>query len=109
MAPRVKSSPALTELVIGPATSGRGPLVRALSPARRRGRISPPLCKLSRQKFAAVAQAFIVDTVSDAGGEVPLGGDFKCGEPLRRLKQSLRGNEIVAIAVNEQDRRPRGD
>ena len=65
--------------------------------------------KSARQKFAAVAQAFGVDAVADAGGQMPLDRHAERGQPLRRLEQRLRRNELVAIAVDEQHRRARFD
>jgi len=45
-----------------------------------------------------VAQALAVDAVADAGREMPFRRNVQRGEALRRLKQSLRRNEVVAIA-----------
>ena len=63
----------------------------------------------SRDEFAAVAQPLLIDAVADAGGHVPLDRDVERGEPARGLEQRLHRNEIVAVAMDEQDRRARLD
>src|SRR6516162_155044 len=41
--------------------------------------------------------------------QVPLDGNAERSEAVRRLKKRLRRNEIVAIAMNQEDRRTRPD
>ena len=62
--------------------------------------------KAPRQKFAAMAQPFRVDAVTDAGGHVPFDRDAERGQALRRLEQRLRRNEIILVAMHQQHRRP---
>src|SRR5207253_8335399 len=50
----------------------------------------------AREKLAAVAQAFGIDAVADALGQVPLDRQPQRGEALRGLKQGLGRNEVVA-------------
>ena len=52
-----------------------------------------------------MAQAFGVDAVADAGGEVPFNRHFERGQGLCRLEQCLRRDQVIAIAVNQQHRR----
>ena len=59
-----------------------------------------------RQEFAAVAQAFLVDAVADAGGNVPFDRDIERGQRLGGMEQGLRRDQIVAVAVDQQNRRP---
>jgi hypothetical protein len=47
-----------------------------------------------------VPETSAVDAVPDPGGEMPLDRNIDRGQTLRRLKQRLRWNEIVAIAVD---------
>src|SRR5215472_13418830 len=61
--------------------------------------------KTPPQKFAAVPETLAVDAVADAGREMPLNRNVERGQTLRCLKQRLRRNEVVAIAVDQQDRR----
>src|SRR5262249_26038939 len=70
---------------------------------------SPSRRKTPCQEFAALAQALAIDTMADAGREVPLYRNVQRGEALRRLEQSLRRNEVVAVAMHQQNRRPRFD
>ena len=63
----------------------------------------------AHQEFAAMAQPFLVDAVADALRQVPLDRKAKRGEPARGMKQRLRRDEIVAVAMHEQDRRARFD
>ena len=48
-----------------------------------------------------MAEAFAVDAVADAGGQMPLDRHAERGEVLGRLKQRLRRNEVVLIAVDQ--------
>ena len=41
------------------------------------------------------------------GGQMPFDRHAERGQPLRRLEQRLRRNEVVAVAVDEQHRRAR--
>ena len=52
-----------------------------------------------------MAQPFGVDAVPDTGRQVPFGRYAERGETLRGLKQGLRRNEIVLIAVHQEHRR----
>src|SRR5262249_58309486 len=61
--------------------------------------------KPPRQKFAAVTQTFSVDAMADPGGEMPLNRNLERGQALPCLKQRLRRNEVVAIAMDQKDRR----
>src|SRR5580704_1727818 len=61
------------------------------------------------QKFAAMAQAFAVDAMADAGRQMPLGRHVEGGQPLGRLEQRLRRDQVVAVAVHQQHRWPRFD
>src|SRR5262249_12231579 len=54
-------------------------------------------------------QALLVDAVADTLREMPLDRHAERREPARGLEQSLRRNEIVLIAMDEQHRRPRLD
>ena len=74
------------------------------APARRRYAAAG---KSSRQKLPAMAQAFGVDAVADAGRQMPFDGDAKRGKTLHCLEQSCRRDQIVAVAVNKQHRRAR--
>ena len=47
-----------------------------------------------------MAQAFLIDTVADAGRDVPLGGDFQRRQSLRRMEYRLHGNHLVAVALS---------
>jgi hypothetical protein len=90
----------------------QGATARASAPPACGGEGSetlPPHPKPSRQKLAAVAQPFIVNAVTDPCREMPLGRNIKRRQSLRRLKQRLRRNEIVAIAVHQKNRRARFD
>ena len=53
------------------------------------------------QEFAAMAQAFAVDAVADAGRQMPLGRHVEGGEPLGRLEQRLRPDQVVAVAMHQ--------
>ena len=57
------------------------------------------------EEFAALPETLRVDPVPDSRRDVPLRGDIKCGERLRGVKQSLHGNELIRIAMNQQHRR----
>jgi beta-glucosidase-like glycosyl hydrolase len=67
--------------------------------------ISPLPLKAPRQKFAAMTEPFLVDAMADSGGEVPLNRNIERSQTLRRLKQSLRRNEVVAIAMDQENGR----
>jgi hypothetical protein len=58
-------------------------------------------CKAARQKFAAMAQPFLVDAVADALREVPLDRDAERGETVPGMSERLRRDEIVLIAVDQ--------
>ena len=59
------------------------------------------------QKLAAVAQAFLVDAVADAGRDVPFDRHLQRGQPLRGVEQRLHRDELVLVAMDQQHRRPR--
>ena len=56
-----------------------------------------------------MAQALCVDTVADAGGEMPFDRHADRGEALRGLEQRLRRNEVVLVAMHQEHRRARFD
>src|SRR5664280_606634 len=51
------------------------------------------------QKLPALAQAFLVDAVADAGRDVPFGRDVQGGEPLRGLEKRRHRDEFVRSAM----------
>ena len=61
------------------------------------------------QKLAALAQAFLVDAVADAGRDVPFGRYVERGQPLRGVEQRLHRDELVLVAVDQQHRRLAAD
>ena len=63
----------------------------------------------ARQELAAVAQALLVDAVADAVRDVPLDRHAERGQPAGGMKQRLRRDEVVLIAVDQQHRRARTD
>src|SRR5580704_2510669 len=63
----------------------------------------------ARQKLSAVAQTFLIDAMADAVRDVPFARHFELGETSRRSKQGLYRNKLVAVAMDEQDRRARHD
>ena len=65
--------------------------------------------KLLCDKFAAVAQAFLVDAVADAGRNVPFRRHLQRGQPLRGMEYRLHRDELILVAVNQQHRRPAAD
>src|SRR6516165_19973 len=52
-----------------------------------------------------MTQALAIDAMADSGGEMPLNRNIERGQALRRLKQRLRWNEVVAVAMDEENRR----
>ena len=50
-------------------------------------------------------ETFAVDAVPDPGREMPLDRNIERGQTLRRLKQRLRRNEIVPIAMDQENGR----
>ena len=56
-----------------------------------------------------MAEAFGIDAVADTRRKMPLDRDVKRGERLRRHEQGLCRNEIVALAVHQEDRRAGAD
>ena len=56
-----------------------------------------------------MAQALLVDPVAESGRHVPFGRNFQAGEATGRQGQGLRRDEVVAVAMDEEDRRPRLD
>jgi hypothetical protein len=70
------------------------------SPNNRAG-VSASGLEVPRQEFAAMAQPFGVDAVTDAGGHMPFDRHAERREVLRCLEQRLRRNEIVLVAVHQ--------
>src|SRR5215468_3670913 len=62
---------------------------------------SPQPRERAFEELAAMAQAFLVDTVADAFGEMPLHRNTERGKPARGLEHRLRWNEIVAVAMHQ--------
>jgi len=56
-----------------------------------------------------MAQPFLVDAVAYAWRNVPLDRHVEGGKPPGGIAERLHGYKVVAIAVNEQDRRPGAD
>ena len=56
-----------------------------------------------------MAQPFAVDAVADALREVPFGRHAQLRKRLRRMKQGLRRDDIVGVAMDQQYRRSRRD
>ena len=56
------------------------------------------------EERAAMAQAFLVDAVTDALRQMPLDRHLEGGKRLRALEQRLRRDEVVLGTVNQQDR-----
>jgi len=52
-----------------------------------------------------MTQALAIDAMAESGGEMPLNRNIERGQALRRLKQRLRWNEVVAVAMDEENRR----
>src|ERR1043166_1047073 len=63
----------------------------------------------AREELAAVAQAFLVDAVTDSLRNMPLHRHFERAEVVGGEEQRLRRGQVVAIAVDEQDWRLRLD
>src|SRR5579871_4283055 len=57
------------------------------------------------EELAAVAQTAGVDAVCDAEREMPLGGDRRFRQRVGGHEHRLEGNELILIAVDEQNRR----
>src|SRR5258708_27771154 len=72
--------------------------------AKMQKRLAP-----ARDEFAAMAQAFLVDAVADAGGDVPFRRHPEPRQPVGGMEQRLNRNELVAVAMQQQDRRARFD
>src|SRR5262245_36064824 len=83
--------------------------IRLWARDRAHARSSARRCQAAGEKLAAVAQSVLIDAVADAVGHVPFDRDAERGEPARGVEQRLRGDEIVAVAVDEQHRRTRLD
>ena len=49
---------------------------------------------MAGEKLAALAQAFLVDAVADAGRDVPFGRNAERGEALRGVKQRLHRDQM---------------
>src|SRR5438105_5308910 len=56
-----------------------------------------------------MAYPLLIDAVADAVRKMPFDGNAQCSETARGMKQRLRGNEVILVAVNEQHRRARFD
>ena len=56
-----------------------------------------------------MAQAFLVNAVTNAFREMPLHPDAKRGKSARCLEHRLWWDEIVTVAMHEQNRRARLD
>ena len=52
-----------------------------------------------------MTQALAIDAMADSGGEMPLNRNIERGQALRRLEQRLRWNEVVAVAMDQENRR----
>ena len=52
-------------------------------------------------------QAAFVDAMADAEGNVPLAGQVRLGERVRGLEERVERDNVVRIAMHEQDRRRR--
>src|SRR5262249_38443003 len=69
----------------------------------------PQARECAPEKLAAMPEAFLVDAVADAFGEMPLRRNAKRSQPARCLEQRLGWNEVVAVAVHKQNWRARLD
>ena len=57
------------------------------------------------KEFATLAKAFLIDPVTDSLRYVPFHRHLKRGQTLRRMEQGLNRNQLILVAVDQQDRR----
>src|SRR5579883_628683 len=73
----------------------------------RRDRSTGFDAKAFGEEQAAMLEAAIVDAMSDAERQMPLARNVRLGERLRRFEQSLERDELILVAMDEQNRRRR--
>src|SRR5262245_31331274 len=56
----------------------------------------------AREEFGSVAQAFLVDRMADPLRQVPLHRNAERGKRARGVKQRLRRDTLVLVAMDEQ-------
>ena len=61
------------------------------------------------EEIAAEGEALAIDAVAEAAAHVELDRDVERAETLRREEQRLGRDDLVLVAMHEQDRRPRRD
>ena len=88
-----------------PEATGTGDL-KPVDGMQRRSTDGP---ESARKEFATVTQPLRVDAVTDPLGQMPFDRHFQHREALRGLEQGLRRDEVVAVAVDQQNRRPGND
>ena len=54
------------------------------------------------KEFATLAEAFLINSVTDSRRYVPFHRDLKRSQTLRCMKQCLNRNELILIAVHQQ-------
>ena len=61
--------------------------------------------KAAGEEIAALAQAFVIDSVAETRRNMPFGRDLERGQRLRGVHQRLHRDEVVRITMHQQDRR----
>lgn len=56
-----------------------------------------------------MTQSVAVDPVADAQGQMPFNGNSDLRQGVARLKQRLRRDKVIALAVHKQHRGARPD
>src|SRR5262249_18815543 len=59
--------------------------------------------KASGDEFAALTQAVLIDAVADSWRDMPFRRNTERSQALRRVEQRLNRNQLVRVAVDQQD------